>query len=151
MFVNNILLSLVFSLYGCSSEETETKEEECRVDADCAEGEQCVITHDHEGDDHDHGLKQYRLLSALGMSGSLAHSTGVTFADYSTNSMAIGIECEKIAHLASSGENLSNTSVIQLKIAGFGTQAADLPSRCHLVAQHDCVISIRDTTVEIFE
>ena len=47
-------MSLVFSLYGCSSEETETKEE-CRVDADCAEGEQCVITHDHEGDDHDHG------------------------------------------------------------------------------------------------
>ena len=93
----------------------------------------------------------YRLLHALGMSGSLAHSTGVTFADYSTNSFALAVDTEKIAHLASSGENLSNTSVIQLKIAGFGTQAADLPSRCHLVAQHDCVISIRDTTVELFE
>lgn len=29
--------------------------EECYVDDDCADGEVCVISHDHEGDDHDHG------------------------------------------------------------------------------------------------
>ena len=28
---------------------------DCETDADCADGEECVITHDHEGDDHDHG------------------------------------------------------------------------------------------------
>ena len=35
---------------GCGS-----KEDECMTDSDCATGETCVITHDHEGDDHDHG------------------------------------------------------------------------------------------------
>ena len=28
---------------------------DCETDADCVDGEECVITHDHEGDDHDHG------------------------------------------------------------------------------------------------
>ena len=28
---------------------------DCETDSDCADGEECVITHDHEGDDHDHG------------------------------------------------------------------------------------------------
>ena len=37
----------------------------------------------------------YRLLQALGMAGSLAHSTGVTFADYSTNSFALAADTEK--------------------------------------------------------
>jgi hypothetical protein len=93
----------------------------------------------------------YRLLNALGMAGSMAHSSGITYEDYSTNSFCLAIDTEKIPHLAASGENLSNTSVIQLKISGFGTQAEHLPSRCHLVTQTDAVIEIRDTTVELFE
>ena len=93
----------------------------------------------------------YRLLNALGMAGSLAHSTGITYADYSTNSFCLAVDTEKIPHLAASGENLSNTSTIQLKIEGFGTQASHLPSRCHLVVQVDSVIEVRDTTTEIFD
>ena len=93
----------------------------------------------------------YRLLNALGMAGSLAHATGITYSDYSTNSFCLAVDTEKIPHLAASGENLSNTSTIQLKIEGFGTQASHLPSRCHLCAQLDAVIEIRDTTCEIFE
>ena len=93
----------------------------------------------------------YRLLNALGMAGSLAHSSGITYEDYSTNSFCLAVDTEKIPHLAASGENLSNTSQIQLKIEGFGTQASHLPSRAHLVAQYDAVIEIRDTTVELFE
>ena len=93
----------------------------------------------------------WRLLNCVGISGSLAHSTGITLADYSSNSYSIAVDTEKIAHLASSGTNLSNTSTIFLKIAGFGTTAAHLPSRCHLIAQYDSVLEIRDTTVELFE
>ncbi len=61
------------------------------------------------------------------------------------------LSTQKNAHLSSSGENLSNTSVIQLKISGFGTLPAHLPSRCHLIAQYDSVCEIRDTTEELFE
>jgi hypothetical protein len=93
----------------------------------------------------------WRLLNAIGISGSLSHSSGITYADYISNSYCIAVDTEKIAHLSSSGENLSNTSVIQLKISGFGTLAADLPSRAHLIAQYDSVCEIRDTQVELFE
>ena len=93
----------------------------------------------------------WRLLNAIGISGSLSHSTGITYADYATNTFCLAVDTEKIAHLASSGENLSNTSVIQLKISGFGTQASHLPSRCQLIAQIDAVVEFRDTTVELFE
>jgi hypothetical protein len=93
----------------------------------------------------------WRFLNAIGIAGSLSHGSGISYADYNTNSYAIAVDTEKIAHLASSGENLSNTSVIQLKIAGFGTLPAHLPSRAHLIAQYDSVVEIRDTAVEISE
>ena len=97
------------------------------------------------------GEAWWRLLNCVGISGSLAHATGITYADYSTNSFVLASDEERIAHLASSGTNLSNTSTIFLKVAGFGTQAAHLPSKCFLIAQYDAVVEIRDTTCEIFE
>ena len=33
----------------------QSNEDECMTDEDCSEGQECVITHDHEGDDHSHG------------------------------------------------------------------------------------------------
>jgi hypothetical protein len=39
---------------GCK-EAAEDDTEECYTDDDCPAGQSCVITHDHEGDDHDHG------------------------------------------------------------------------------------------------
>ena len=33
----------------------DSSEDECYSDTDCLEGQKCVISHDHEGDDHDHG------------------------------------------------------------------------------------------------
>ncbi len=96
------------------------------------------------------GEAWYRLLNCVGIQGSLAHSTGITYSDYSTSSFCIGISTEKIPHLASTGENLSNTSTIFLRMKGWGTTAADLPSRCHLISEFDNVVEIRDTTVELF-
>ena len=41
---------ILFVLFtGCGAQE------ECFSDSDCAEGFECVIEHDHEGDDHSHG------------------------------------------------------------------------------------------------
>ena len=97
------------------------------------------------------GESWIRLLQAVGISGSLSHSTGITFADYATSSFALAVDTEKISNLASSGVNLSNTSTIFLKIQGFGTQATELPSRCHLIAQTDAIVEVRDTTCELFE
>jgi hypothetical protein len=93
----------------------------------------------------------WHLLNSIGISGSLAHSTGVTYNDYSQHSFCIGVDTETIAHLASSGENLSNTAVIQLKVSGFGTLPEHLPTRAHLIAQYDSVCEVRDTSVDFFE
>ncbi len=37
-------------IVGC-----EQTSDECYIDDDCPAGQVCVISHDHEGDDHDHG------------------------------------------------------------------------------------------------
>jgi hypothetical protein len=92
-----------------------------------------------------------RLLDGVGIGNSLSHATGITYADYATNSFGIVADLEKISHLASTGANLSGTSTVLLQVSGFGTTAAHLPSRCHLMASYDAVLEVRDTTVEIFE
>ena len=40
---------------GCDGEGSKAETEECFSHDDCPEGQICVISHDHEGDDHDHG------------------------------------------------------------------------------------------------
>ena len=44
------------SMVGCASKDEESvSEDECYTNDDCPDDQICVITHDHEGDDHDHG------------------------------------------------------------------------------------------------
>ena len=43
-------VALLGFFMGCAD-----KSEECFQDSDCEAGEECVIEHDHEGDDHSHG------------------------------------------------------------------------------------------------
>jgi hypothetical protein len=93
----------------------------------------------------------WRTMNTVGIAGSLAHTTGITQADYESNSFCIGISTEKIDHLASSGENLSNTSTLFLKLKNVGSTNSDLPSRCQLISVFDAILEIRDTTCEIFE
>ena len=46
------MLALTLGLFtGCAEESAD----ECHSDDDCPEEQTCVISHDHEGDDHDHG------------------------------------------------------------------------------------------------
>ena len=94
----------------------------------------------------------WRLMDCVGIGGSLAHSNGITKEDYGGgDSFASGVSTEKINHLASSGENLSNTSTLFLKFKNVGVSASDLPTRVHLIAQFDSIVECRSTTVELFE
>jgi hypothetical protein len=100
------------------------------------------------------GIKEawWRLMDCVGIGGSLAHSNGITKEDYGGgDSFAIAVDTEKINHLASSGENLSNTSTIFLKIKNCGVSASDLPTRVHLIATFDSIVEVRSTTIELFE
>lgn len=48
MFSGVVMMYALF--LGC-----EAQDEECFSNSDCEEGFECVISHDHEGDDHSHG------------------------------------------------------------------------------------------------
>ena len=51
MILRFVTIGILSSIaFGCGE-----KEDECMSDDDCADGQTCVISHDHEGDDHDHG------------------------------------------------------------------------------------------------
>jgi len=51
MSCRTILIGVCIGMgMGCGE-----KSDECMTDSDCADGQTCVISHDHEGDDHDHG------------------------------------------------------------------------------------------------
>ena len=104
-------------------------------------------------DNDSEGLSEswWRTMNCIGIAGSLAHNNGITREDYATNSFVIACDVEKIAHLASSGENLSNTSTLFMKFKDVGNTSSDLPSQCQLIAVYDSILEIRDTTCEIFE
>ena len=104
-------------------------------------------------DNDSEGLSEawWRTMNCIGIAGSLAHNNGITREDYETNSFVIACDVEKIAHLASSGENLSNTSTLFMKFKDVGSTSSDLPSQCQLIAVYDSILEIRDTTCEIFE
>ena len=41
-------------LMACKAK-VEADDDECYSDEDCPSGLECIISHDHPGDDHDHG------------------------------------------------------------------------------------------------
>ena len=54
-----VSLLMIPLVSGCGSggddEKSDNETEECFSDEECPDGQVCVISHDHEGDDHDHG------------------------------------------------------------------------------------------------
>ena len=93
----------------------------------------------------------YRLQGALGLYHSLAHSTSVDQASYKSDCFAIGIDVEKLPMVSASGENLSSGQTNFLRVKDMGTVAGDVPRRATICAHFEKVISILDTTVEVFE
>ena len=52
MAVRLIAVGLLGMLLGCGEK---SEEWDCYTNEDCEDGQSCVISHDHEGDDHSHG------------------------------------------------------------------------------------------------
>ena len=51
---SGLLAATLLVLTACG-DKGEDEADECYTDDDCAAGLVCVISHDHPGDDHDHG------------------------------------------------------------------------------------------------
>ena len=92
----------------------------------------------------------YRLQCALGLYGSLAHSTSVDQDSYVSDCHMIGIDTEKLPMVMASGENLSTGQTIFLRCKGYGTTSADVPRQVRIFMHFESVISIQDTVVEVF-
>ena len=59
---------------------------------------------------------RWRLQGALGLAGSLAHSTSVDEDSYKSDCFAVGIDVEKLPMVLASGENMSIGQTIFLKV-----------------------------------
>ena len=93
----------------------------------------------------------WRLGGALGLAGSLAHSSSVDEDSYKSDCLAVGIDVEKLPMVSSSGGKLSTGQTIFFKVKGMGSTSADVPRRATICAHFEKVISIQDTVVEVFE
>lgn len=49
-----LLMTANVGLMACKAK-VEADDDECYSDEDCPSGLECIISHDHPGDDHDHG------------------------------------------------------------------------------------------------
>jgi len=92
----------------------------------------------------------YRLQQALGLYGSLAHSTSVDEASYTSDTFMLSTDCERMPMVSASGENLSTGQTIFLKVKGMGTTSADVPRQCRVCAHFEQIISISDTVVDVY-
>ena len=50
-----ILLLMIPLTLGCDADKADYGVDECFSNDDCPADQVCIIRHDHEGDDHDHG------------------------------------------------------------------------------------------------
>lgn len=92
----------------------------------------------------------FRLQNAVGLYNSLAHATSVDQDSYTSDTFALGIDCERLPMVSASGENLSTGQTIFLKIKGMGSTSADVPRRATVCAHFESVISITDTVVDVY-
>ena len=94
----------------------------------------------------------YRLLGALGMRDSLAHSTTIDEAAFKSDHFAVGFDLERIPALMASGENLSTGQTIFMRYRGFiGASATDIPRQATVCAHFERIISIMDTVVDVVD
>ena len=93
----------------------------------------------------------YRTQVAVGMYNSLAHSAGVDEASYKSDTVLLGIDCERLNSVMASGINLSGGQTTFLKCKGFGSTSTDVPRIATIFAHFEKVISIQDTVVDVFE
>lgn len=55
MNIRQKLLAVSLLVLAACGDKDDEETDECYTDDDCAAGLVCVISHDHAGDDHDHG------------------------------------------------------------------------------------------------
>ena len=55
MWTRNRVWTVTLTLLVACGGKDEDETDECYTDDDCPAGLVCVISHDHPGDDHDHG------------------------------------------------------------------------------------------------
>ena len=93
----------------------------------------------------------FRTLGTVGLRDSLAHSTSVDEDSFNSDHFLMSTDCEKMPMVSASGINISNGATLFLKVKGMGSSPADVPRRATICAHFEKIISIQDTTVDVFE
>ena len=83
---------------------------------------------------HGYAEAYYRLLRALGILASQAHTIGISKPDFDTNSFCFAVDTEKISTVSSSGVNVQGveTRVAVQNLSDGTGNAGGFPSRCFI-------------------
>lgn len=92
----------------------------------------------------------WKLINALGIQRSLAHSVNADVVSYGTNCFVAGYDVEKCPHVMSSGENVQGGQEIGLHFKNFrGADGTQVPKRCWVALHHEAIIEIRSSGVHL--
>jgi hypothetical protein len=97
-----------------------------------------------------------QLRKCMGIHASSFHSFDITPFQYRNHSFILGFDMEKNLGTSFTGLNIKNGSLITLKTKGNGTNASAntascMPDTVYLFMHADCILSIRDSGVEVFD
>ena len=96
------------------------------------------------------GESWIRLMAALGVQSSLAHSIGVSYSDYVTNRHVISFDMEKIAQAAATGTSTQAGNEIRLDVKGLQNNDGTVQmKRAWIVCHYDQIVEIRAGAVSV--
>ena len=84
-----------------------------------------------------------RLQAALGVQNSLAHSLGVSFEDYVTQSHMAAFDLEKLPLAASTGTSTQGGQEVRLAVKNLQSAQNVQMKRCYLALHADCIFEVR--------
>ena len=95
----------------------------------------------------------YQLRKCMGTETSNFHSFDISNQKYRSHSYILAIDTEKHLGASFTGLDMKTGSLMSLKMkGGTGAQQGNkMPDTCYIVLHADCILSIRDSGVEIFD
>ena len=96
-----------------------------------------------------HAESFYQLRKTLGVQSSKVHSFDINSHDYRTWKFVIGIDMERVLEAGFTGMNTRAGDILNVSFTHQDTAQANYAIGCHVILHCDCIMTIRDSGVEV--
>ena len=96
-----------------------------------------------------HAEAYYQLRKTLGLQSSKVHSFDIDFAAYRTWKFIVGIDMEKVLEAPFTGMNTRAGDILNVTFSHNSTEPTKYAKGCHIVLHCDCIMTIRDSGVDV--